>query len=191
MAVNVIGHAPFRRFRTKDLQFFWSDLDQSAGDDFANAQPVRGFVPLPHLNHQPVEHGAGQGDSSLIGSGDERKRCMSGQVETVLRKMGQSLRPISEAPKDGRWILAKSALGLVVCHWVRDPAGLAGPTWLEANDASRGYLDDYFEGWIDPAELKLWDFATLADLLIAFVDEAHARGDERALRTLQSRARAE
>ena len=108
---------------------------------------------------------------------------MSGRVETVLRKMGQSLRPISEAPKDGRWILAKSPEGLVVC--------LAGPTWTEANDASRGYLDDYFEGWIDPTELKLWDYVTLADLLIAFVDDANAFGDDRALRILKARAKAE
>ena len=114
---------------------------------------------------------------------------MSDQVETVLRKIGQSLRPISEAPKDGRWILAKAAGGFVVCHWVADPPGLAGPTWLEANDASRGYLDDFFEGWIDPAELKLWDYGALADLLIAFVDDAYARGDERALRILRSRAK--
>ena len=114
---------------------------------------------------------------------------MSSQVELVLQKIGQSLRPIEEAPKDGRWILAKSADGFVVCHWDRDPVGLAGPTWLEANDASRGYLDDYFEGWIDPAGLKLWDYATLADLLIAFVDDANARGDERALRILKARAR--
>ena len=116
---------------------------------------------------------------------------MSGQVEKVLRKMGQSLRPISEAPKDGRWILAKSADGLVVCHWDSDPRSLAGPTWTEANDASRGYLDEYFEGWIDPAELKLWDYATLADLLIAFVDEANARSDERALGILRARAKVE
>jgi hypothetical protein len=122
---------------------------------------------------------------------DEWKRGMSGQVEKVLRKMGQSLRPISEAPKDGRWILAKSADGLVVCHWDSDPRGLAGPTWIEANDASRGYLDEYFEGWIDPAELKLWDYATLADLLIAFVDEANARSDERALGILRARAKVE
>ncbi|HZR72672.1 hypothetical protein [Bradyrhizobium sp.] len=114
---------------------------------------------------------------------------MSDQVELVLRKIGQSLRPISEAPKDGRWILAKTAGGFVVCHWDSDPAGLAGPTWTEANDASRGYLDDFFEGWIDPAELKLWDYGALADLLIAFVDDAYARGDERALRILRSRAK--
>ena len=116
---------------------------------------------------------------------------MSGQVESVLRKIGQSLRQISEAPKDGRWILAKSAEGFLVCHWDRDPPGLAGPSWTEASVASRGYLDDYFEGWIDPAELKLWDYATLADLLIAFVDDANARGDERALRILKARAKAE
>ncbi|WP_423882384.1 hypothetical protein [Bradyrhizobium sp.] len=87
--------------------------------------------------------------------------------------------------------MAKSAEGLVVCHWDLDPAGLAGPTWTEANDAARGYLDEYFEGWIDPAELKLWDYATLADLLIAFVDDARAFGDERALRILKARAKAE
>lgn len=116
---------------------------------------------------------------------------MSGQVELVLRKIGQSLRPISEAPKDGRWILAKCATGFVVCHWDRNPAGLAGPTWTEANDASRGYLDDYFQGWIDPAELKLWDYATLADLLIAFVDDAGTVGDEGALRVLRNRVKVE
>ncbi len=113
---------------------------------------------------------------------------MSNQVEHVLQKTGQSLRPMDEAPKDGRWILAKSANGFVVCHWDLDPVGLAGPTWTEASDASRGYLDDYFEGWIDPAGLKLWDYAMLADLLIAFVDDAHSRGDERALRILKARA---
>jgi hypothetical protein len=114
---------------------------------------------------------------------------MSGQVELALRKIGQSLRPIGEAPKDGRWILAKSAKGFVVCHWDRNPPGLAGPTWTEADDASRGYLDDYFEGWIDPSELKLWDYTALADLLIAFVEDAEARGDERTLEILCSRIR--
>ena len=116
---------------------------------------------------------------------------MSGQVEFALRKIGQSLRPIGEAPKDGRWILAKSAKepgrGFVVCHWDRNPLALAGPTWTEADDASCGYLDDYFEGWIDPSELKLWDYTALAELLLAFVDDAQARGDERALAILRSR----
>jgi hypothetical protein len=36
----------------------------------------------------------------------------------------------------------------------------------------------------------LWDYATLADLLIAFVDDANARGDERALRIIKARAKA-
>lgn len=114
---------------------------------------------------------------------------MSGQVERLLQKMGQSLRPMGEAPKDGRWILAQSASGLVVCHWDLEPSGLAGPNWTEANDAARGYLDDYFIGWIEPADLKLWDYATLADLLIAFVDDAHASGDEKALAPLKGRAK--
>ena len=100
------------------------------------------------------------------------------------------LAPPQRSAEGRALILAKSADGFVVCHWDRDPPGLAGPTWTEANDASRGYLDDYFEGWIDPAELKLWDYATLADLLIAFVDDANARGDERALRVIKARAKA-
>ena len=116
---------------------------------------------------------------------------MSGHVERLLQKMGQSLRPMSEAPKDGRWILAQSAAGLVVCHWDSDPSRLAGSSWTEANDATRGYLDDYFTGWIEPSALKLWDYATLADLLIAFVDDAHAAGDKRALATLKGRVKPE
>ena len=66
---------------------------------------------------------------------------------------------------------------------------LAGPSWVETLDAERGYLDRFFIGWLDPAGLKLWDYATLADLLIAFVDDAHARGDARALAILKRRAR--
>jgi hypothetical protein len=113
---------------------------------------------------------------------------MSGHVERVLKEIGQSLRPLSEAPKDGRWILAMSAEGFVICHWDADPSNLAGPSWTEANDATRGYLDDYFSGWLDPADLKLWDYATLAELLIAYIDDAHAKGDARALEILERRA---
>lgn len=101
------------------------------------------------------------------------------------------MRPMSEAPRDGRWILAKSADGLVICRWDTDPANLAGPSWTKANDAERGYLDGYFSGWIDSSRLKLWDYATLAELLIAFVDDAHASGDAKALAILERRAKAD
>ena len=114
---------------------------------------------------------------------------MPGHVEHLLRKMGQSLSPMSEAPKDGRWILAQSASGLVVCHWDCEPSRLAGPSWTEAGDATRGYLDDYFAGWIEPSELKLWDYSLLADLLIAFVDDAREASNERILAMLTSRAK--
>jgi hypothetical protein len=40
---------------------------------------------------------------------------------------------------------------------------VGGPIWVEAPDADRGYLDKYFTGWVDPAKLKLLDYATLAD----------------------------
>jgi hypothetical protein len=116
---------------------------------------------------------------------------MSRQVERVLGEIGQSLRPMSEAPRDGRGILVMSPEGLVVCHWDADPLKLAGPAWVETHDAERGYFDGYFAGWLDPARLKLWDYATLADLLIAFVDDAHACGDARVLSILERRANGE
>jgi hypothetical protein len=114
---------------------------------------------------------------------------MSRHVERVLDEIGQSLRPMSEAPRDGRGILAKSTAGFVVCHWDTDPPGLAGPAWVEARDTERGYLDGSFIGWLDPARLKLWDYAALADLLIAYIDDARALGDAKALAILERRAR--
>ena len=116
------------------------------------------------------------------------KREMSGHVDRVLEEIGQSLRPMSEAPGDGRFILAKSAAGFVICRWDSEPATLAGPCWVEGREAHRGYLDRCFAGWIDPLRLKLWDYATLADLVIAFVDDACTTGDTSALATLQRRA---
>jgi hypothetical protein len=113
---------------------------------------------------------------------------MSRHVERVLGEIGQSLRPMSEAPRDGRGILVKSAAGFVVCHWDVDPEKLAGPAWVETHDAERGYLDGYFAGWLDPARLKLWDYATLADLLIAYIDDARACGDAKAITILERRA---
>jgi hypothetical protein len=49
----------------------------------------------------------------------------------------------------------------------------------------------YFTGWVDPAKLKLLDYATLAELLIAYVDDAHAAGDTQALKILDRRAMAD
>jgi hypothetical protein len=57
--------------------------------------------------------------------------------------------------------------------------------------ADRGYIDKYFIGWVDPAKLKLLDYATLAELLIAYVDDVHAAGDTRALKILDRRATAD
>jgi hypothetical protein len=116
---------------------------------------------------------------------------MPGQVERVLEEIGQSLRPMSAAPKDGRWILAKSDSGFVICRWDDDPERLAGPCWVEAQGAALGYLDKCFSGWIDPSQLKLWDYGTLADLLIAFVDDARATGDATTLAMLERRIKAE
>src|ERR1019366_339935 len=80
---------------------------------------------------------------------------------SVLGEIGQFVRPMSEAPRDGRKILGQSAGGLVICYWDAKPLKLAGPTWVDAPDAERGYLDKYFTGWLDPAKLKLLDYAAL------------------------------
>src|ERR1700722_13841825 len=116
---------------------------------------------------------------------------MSGNVERVLAQIGQSVRPMTEAPKDGRGILGRFATGFIACHWDDTPLRLAGPAWVESHGAERGYLDQYFLGWLDPARLKLWDYATLADLLIAFIDDAHAFGDETPLAVRERRATAD
>jgi hypothetical protein len=116
---------------------------------------------------------------------------MSGNVERILREIGQFVRPMSEAPRDGRKILGKSAKGLVVCYWDAKPSKMAGPTWVEASDAERGYLDKYFTGWLDLAKFKLLDYAALAELLIAYIDDAHAAGDTGALKILDRRAKAD
>jgi hypothetical protein len=116
---------------------------------------------------------------------------MSRNVERVLGEIGQFVRPMSEAPRDGRKILGQSAGGLVICYWDAKPLKLAGPTWVDAPDAEHGYLDKYFTGWLDPAKLKLLDYAALADLLIAYIDDAHAAGDTGALKILDRRAKAD
>jgi hypothetical protein len=80
---------------------------------------------------------------------------------------------------------------LVICYWDAKPSKLAGPIWVEGPEAERGYLDKYFTGWLDPAKLKLLDYAVLADLLIAYIDDARAAGDTEALKILDRRAKAD
>jgi hypothetical protein len=67
------------------------------------------------------------------------------------------------------------------------PLRLAGPIWVEAPEPDCGYIDKYSTGWVDPAKLKLLDCATLAELPIAYVDDARAAGDTRAERFISSR----
>lgn len=146
---------------------------------------------MPHLNHDDVE----PIDASLRGSSlfcGSRKSGMSRNirnVERVLEDIGQSPRQMDEAPRDGRKILGKSAKGLVVCYWDAQPSKMAGPLWVEAPDAERGYLDRYFIGWLDPATLKLFDYAILAELLVAYIDDASAAGNSEALDLLYRRAK--
>jgi len=110
------------------------------------------------------------------------------QVERVLREYGQSLRPMSEAPRDGRRILAHARHGghLLPCYWETRPACLIGPNWVEEQDSVAGYLDRYFDGWIDPREFRLLDATAINRLLVAYIDDARAADNHEALKVLES-----
>ncbi|SRR5260370_5211944 len=109
-------------------------------------------------------------------------------VERILREYGQFLRPMSEAPRDGGKLLAQSAKGMLLCYWDTNPSKLAGPSWVEHEEAERGYLDRYFTGWLDLRSFKMLDYGALARLLIAYIDDARAVDDQEALRILNHHA---
>ena len=118
------------------------------------------------------------------------------QVERILREYGQFLRPMTEAPRDGRRILAHVAPAhathdtadgghFICCYWEPRPAGLIGPNWLEEQNSAIGYVDRYFDGWIDPRDFTLLDRNAVNRLLIAFIDDARAADDREALKVLE------
>ncbi|MET0707209.1 MAG: hypothetical protein ABWY82_10260 [Tardiphaga sp.] len=109
------------------------------------------------------------------------------QVERVLREYGQSLRPMSEAPRDGQRILAHvgHARHLVSCYWETRPIFLIGPNWVEEKDSVSGYLDRYFDGWIDPRDFRLLDATAINRLLVAYIDDARAADNLEALKVLE------
>jgi hypothetical protein len=136
----------------------------------------------PHLHHVGAEQLSLP--SLAIAALREWKRM---NVEKVLRDYGQFLRPMNEAPRDGRRILGQSASVLVNCYWDINPSKLAGPSWVEDNDGDHGYLDRYFHGWIDLQKFRLLDYAALARLMIAYIDDARAMDDREALKALNRR----
>lgn len=100
------------------------------------------------------------------------------RIEQVLFEYGQAVQPMRSAPRDGTSILAFAQdRGTIICHWDERPSRLAGPAWVEDNGAGIGYLDRYFEGWLDPRTFKPFDQLGLKRLLIACIDEARAAGD--------------
>jgi hypothetical protein len=109
------------------------------------------------------------------------------QVERVLREYGQFLRPMSEAPRQGQRILAHVARAghLVSCYWETRPAMLIGPNWVEEKDSPAGYVDRYFDGWIDPGEFRLLDATAINRLLVAYIDDARAADNQDALKVLE------
>ena len=108
-------------------------------------------------------------------------------VERVLREYGQLPRPMNEAPRDGRRILGHHARSgrLILCYWEMTPAALVGPVWIEQHDGRRGYLDRYFDGWLDPHEVRLIDVGAVNRLLVAYIDDARATDDAAALKLLE------
>lgn len=109
------------------------------------------------------------------------------QIERVLRDYGQALRPISEAPKDGTRILGHAAHaggGLVFCYWEPKPALLIGACWIEEQGSRTGYLDRYFDGWLDFRAFRLLDHNALNRLLVAHIDDARAADNVEVLNLL-------
>lgn len=99
-------------------------------------------------------------------------------IEQVLKQFGYSLRPISEAPRDGRRIFGISERrGLVICCWDVSASKFAGATWLEGEDAERGYIDRYFSGWLDPRSFEPLQQAALARLIGAYLEDARAKSN--------------
>jgi hypothetical protein len=100
------------------------------------------------------------------------------RIEQVLLEYGQAVRPMRSAPRDGTSILAFSRdRGTIICYWEERPSRLAGPAWVEDHGAEIGYLDRYFEGWLDARTFRSFDQVGLKRLLIAYIDEARAAGD--------------
>jgi len=99
-------------------------------------------------------------------------------IEQVLAQFGHSIRPMSEAPRDGGEIFGISERkGLVICFWEVGPSKFAGATWLEEKDAERGYIDRYFSGWLDPGRFEPLQQAALARLLGAYLEDARAKSN--------------
>jgi hypothetical protein len=110
------------------------------------------------------------------------------QVERILKEYGQFLRPISEAPRNGQRILGRAAQSgrLISCYWELHPAGLIGPNWVEEQDSAIGYVDRYFDGWIQPSGFRLLDANAVNRLLVAYIDDARAADNQEALSLLDA-----
>jgi hypothetical protein len=85
-------------------------------------------------------------------------------IEQVLKQFGYSLRPISDAPRDGRKIFGISERrGLVICCWDVSALKFAGGTWLEVKDAECCLRACATEGSIE--RLRCIDIAGATSLL--------------------------
>ena len=60
-----------------------------------------------------------------------------------------------------------------------------GPVWIEDRDSRRGYLDRYFDGWLDLNHMRLLDSNAINRLLVAYIDDARAADNLEALKLLE------
>jgi hypothetical protein len=109
-------------------------------------------------------------------------------IQQVLREYGQLTRPMSEAPRDGTRILGHAARSgrMICCYWEASPSILIGPIWIEEHGSTRGFIDRYFDGWLDVSHLKLLDSNAINRLLVAYIDDARAEDDQEALKLLEA-----
>ena len=102
------------------------------------------------------------------------------RVSELLREFGQTLRPLENAPRDGRTVLCYSERhGLVAVRWQTDPF----PEWIMTE--KRGFLDRAFIGWYDPAGFRPIGESELTRLLAAFIDDMRAQGRGDILKVLE------
>ena len=102
------------------------------------------------------------------------------RVSELLREFGQTLRPLENAPRDGRTDLCYSERhGLVAVRWQTDPF----PEWIMTE--KRGFLDRAFIGWYDPAGFRPIGESELTRLLVAFIDDMRAQDRHDILKILE------
>jgi hypothetical protein len=93
------------------------------------------------------------------------------RVQELLRELGQILRPMQVAARNGQTVLAYSEhFGLIAVRWIDTDL----PKWVEVSESRRGFIDRAFIGWYDPSTFRPLEKEELTRLLVAFIDDLRA-----------------